>query len=155
METKHIQISDYNYELPDERIAKFPKAERDTSKLLVYRHGEVREDVFRNLPDYLPQGALMVMNNTRVIKARLLGHKATGGAIEAMIVRRSSLSSSIVLMLSFWKNTATPFCRLVCISARLRVLLSKSFCWSLLSPPTTNRCSNRQSVVRGYAWWAT
>ena len=71
METKDIQISDYNYPLPDERIAKFPKAERDTSKLLVYKKGVVSEDVFRNLPDYLPEGALMVMNNTRVIQARL------------------------------------------------------------------------------------
>jgi S-adenosylmethionine:tRNA ribosyltransferase-isomerase len=71
METKDIHISDYNYPLPDERIAKFPKAERDTSKLLVYNKGEVSEDVFRNLPDYLPEGALMVMNNTRVIQARL------------------------------------------------------------------------------------
>lgn len=86
METKHIQISDYNYELPDERIAKFPKAERDTSKLLVYRHGEVREDVFRNLPDYLPQGALMVMNNTRVIQARLHFRKATGALIEVFLL---------------------------------------------------------------------
>ena len=71
METKHIQISDYNYPLPDERIAKFPKTERDSSKLLVYRHGEVGEDTFRNLPEYLPKGALMVFNNTRVIQARM------------------------------------------------------------------------------------
>jgi S-adenosylmethionine:tRNA ribosyltransferase-isomerase len=71
MTTKEIQISDYNYELPDERIAKFPIAERDHSKLLVYRHGEVSEDVFYRLTDYLPEGALMVMNNTRVIQARL------------------------------------------------------------------------------------
>ena len=71
MDTKDIHISDYNYPLPDECIAKFPKVERDSSKLLVYNKGEVSEDVFRNLPDYLPEGALMVMNNTRVIQARL------------------------------------------------------------------------------------
>ena len=71
MDTKQIQISDYNYPLPDERIAKFPKTERDTSKLLVYRQGEVGEDTFRNLPNYLPKGALMVFNNTRVIQARM------------------------------------------------------------------------------------
>jgi S-adenosylmethionine:tRNA ribosyltransferase-isomerase len=73
---KHIHISDYNYPLPDERIAKFPKAERDHSKLLVYRHGEVGEDVFFNLPKYLPNGALMVFNNTKVIQARLHFRKA-------------------------------------------------------------------------------
>ncbi len=68
---KHIHIQDYDYPLPDERIAKFPLKERDSSKLLVYRNGEVGEDVFRNLPGYLPKGALMVFNNTRVIQARL------------------------------------------------------------------------------------
>ena len=62
MKTKDIHISEYNYELPDERIAKFPKAERDHSKLLVYNKGEVGEDIFYNLPNYLPQGALMVYN---------------------------------------------------------------------------------------------
>ena len=71
MNTQEIQISDYNYELPDERIAKFPKEQRDHSKLLLYRQGEVGEDMFYNLPKYLPKGALMVMNNTRVIQARL------------------------------------------------------------------------------------
>ena len=71
MDTRHIHISDYNYLLPDERIAKFPIAERDQSKLLVYRHGEVSDDVFTHLPSYLPKGALMVFNNTRVIQARM------------------------------------------------------------------------------------
>ena len=71
MKTKEIQISDYNYPLPDERIAKFPLPERDSSKLLVYRHGEVSHTGFRSLPSFLPQGALMVFNNTRVIQARL------------------------------------------------------------------------------------
>ena len=68
---RHIRISDYQYELPDERIAKFPKARRDQSKLLIYNKGEVGEDVFCRLPDYLPKGALMVFNNTKVIQARM------------------------------------------------------------------------------------
>jgi S-adenosylmethionine:tRNA ribosyltransferase-isomerase len=68
---KHIHISDYNYLLPDERIAKFPMAQRDHSKLLIYNKGEVGEDMFYNLPDYLPKGALMVFNNTKVIQARM------------------------------------------------------------------------------------
>ena len=71
MDTKHIKITDYNYPLPDERIAKFPLAQRDHSKLLLYRHGEVGEDVFYRLPEYLPKGGLMVYNNTKVIQARL------------------------------------------------------------------------------------
>ena len=87
MDTKQIHINDYNYPLPDERIAKFPKAERDSSKLLVYRHGEVGEDIFRNLPQYLPEDALMVFNNTRVIQARMHFRKsnASGEAVGALI----------------------------------------------------------------------
>ncbi len=73
---KNIHIIDYNYPLPDERIAKFPLAERDSSKLLVYDKGEVKEDVFTSLPSYLPKGALMVFNNTKVIQARLHFRKA-------------------------------------------------------------------------------
>ena len=68
---KDIHIADYNYPLPDERIAKFPLAERDSSKLLIYNQGEVSEDVFTSIPNYLPKGALMVFNNTKVIQARL------------------------------------------------------------------------------------
>lgn len=79
---KDIRISNYVYELPDERIAKYPVARRDESKLLLYRHGEVGEDVFRHLPGYLPEGALMVFNNTKVIQARLHFHKQTGALIE-------------------------------------------------------------------------
>ena len=81
-ETKQIQIKDFNYDLPDNRIAKFPLPERDSSKLLVYRHGKVSEDVFTSLPSYLPQGELMVFNNTKVIQARLHFHKETGAQIE-------------------------------------------------------------------------
>lgn len=79
---KHIQIQDYNYLLPDERIAKFPLEQRDQSKLLIYRQGSVQEDVFYHLPQYLPSGALMVFNNTKVIQARLHFHKETGALIE-------------------------------------------------------------------------
>ena len=86
MKTKDIHISEYNYELPDERIAKFPIAERDHSKLLVYNKGEVGEDIFYNLPNYLPQGALMVYNNTKVIQARLHFRKETGALIEIFLL---------------------------------------------------------------------
>ncbi len=81
-ETKHIHISDYNYPLPDERIAKFPLPVRDQSKLLVYRHGEVSETIFTSLPDYLEPGQLMIFNNTKVIQARLHFRKETGALIE-------------------------------------------------------------------------
>lgn len=79
---KHIRISEFNYPLPDERIAKFPLPVRDQSKLLLYRHSEVTEDIFTSLPDYLPANSLMIFNNTKVIQARLHFHKETGALIE-------------------------------------------------------------------------
>ena len=77
-----IHIEDYNYNLPDERIAKYPLAERDASKLLRYVDGNVDEYVFRNIPELLPAGALMVFNDTKVVPARLHFQRATGAHIE-------------------------------------------------------------------------
>lgn len=79
---RNIKISTYTYDLPDERIAKYPLKQRDLSKLLVYRGGEIRSSVFRDLPEELPEGSFLVFNNTRVVQARLLFRKATGAAIE-------------------------------------------------------------------------
>lgn len=79
---RHLRIADYDYALPDGRIAKYPKAIRDESKLLLCRHGQIAEDVFRNLADHIPQGELLVFNNTKVIYARLHFRKATGALIE-------------------------------------------------------------------------
>ena len=79
---QEIAIAEYDYPLPDERIAKYPLAERDTSKLLLYKGGDIREEKFVNLPSFIPQGALMVFNNTRVIQARLRFRKETGAQIE-------------------------------------------------------------------------
>ena len=103
MNTQDIRISDYNYPLPDSRIAKYPKERRDTSKLLVYRgtrneeggerkvekgewSGEISEDIFYNLPKYLPAGKLMVFNNTKVIQARMHFRKETGALIEIFLL---------------------------------------------------------------------
>ena len=92
MNEKEIHTSDYDYALPDERIAKFPMAQRDHSKLLVYKKGVVSEDVFLHLPTYLAEGDLMVFNNTKVIQARLHFRKAdaqglpTGALIEVFLL---------------------------------------------------------------------
>ena len=75
---EEILIEEYNYPLPDERIAKYPLAERDQSKLLVYREGEVSEDKFYRVGEYVPTGSLLIYNNTRVIQARLEFHKEAG-----------------------------------------------------------------------------
>ncbi len=77
-----IRIEEYNYGLPDERVAKFPLAQRDQSKLLIYRNGTISENIFCNLADQIPENSLLVFNNTRVIQARMLFQKDTGAQIE-------------------------------------------------------------------------
>lgn len=77
-----LRIDDFNYPLPDERIAKYPLAQRDHSQLLIYRDGVVNQDVFYHIGDYIPSHSLLVYNNTRVIQARLVFHKSSGARIE-------------------------------------------------------------------------
>jgi S-adenosylmethionine:tRNA ribosyltransferase-isomerase len=77
-----IAISDYSYDLPDERIAKYPLEERDQSKLLVWKDGEIQDSKFINLPELLPSNSLLIFNNTKVIRARLHFQKETGAKIE-------------------------------------------------------------------------
>ncbi len=79
---RDISIADYDYPLPDSRIAKFPLAERDQSKLLIYKGGEIAESQFFHLPELLPEGAMLLFNNTKVIHARLFFRKPTGSVIE-------------------------------------------------------------------------
>lgn len=79
---RNIEIKSYDYNLPDERIAKYPLAERDQSKLLIWRDGSIDQKHFYNLPEQIPAGSMIVFNNTRVIQARLHFHKETGALIE-------------------------------------------------------------------------
>lgn len=79
-----IQIKDYTYELPSDRIAKYPLSERDLSKLLIYRDGAISEDIYRNIGTCLPAGTTLLFNNTRVIEARLFFQKPTGSIIEVL-----------------------------------------------------------------------
>ena len=82
MHPKDISINDYSYHLPDERIAAFPLNERDASKLLMYKEGIITEDIYKNIARYIPENSLLVFNNTKVIQARILFQKLTGGIIE-------------------------------------------------------------------------
>ncbi len=82
MENKPLYIEEFNYPLGDERIAKYPLPERDHSKLLLYKQGQISEDIFYNIGKHLPDKALLVYNNTKVIQARLIFHKSTGARIE-------------------------------------------------------------------------
>lgn len=79
---KLLQTADYQYDLPADRIAHFPKEERDASRLLIYNHGQISEDIYRNIAGHLPEGSLMVFNQTRVVHVRLLFKKPSGGQIE-------------------------------------------------------------------------
>ena len=84
MNTKDINLIDYYYDLPQDRIAQYPVSERDFSQLLIYKGGKISKDTFRNLDDHLPSDSLLVFNNTRVIRARILFKKPTGAAIEIL-----------------------------------------------------------------------
>ena len=86
IDTRHIKIDDYDYNLPEDRIAKYPLKERDLSKILIYNHGKIVDDTFRNLTDYIPSGSLMVFNNTKVIQARMHFRKETGALIEIFLL---------------------------------------------------------------------
>jgi S-adenosylmethionine:tRNA ribosyltransferase-isomerase len=80
--TENHHISEFNYPLPDEKIAKYPLPQRDLSKLLVYKQGDIIDSEFRNCVDFLPNNSLLIFNNTRVIHARIVLHKSTGAQIE-------------------------------------------------------------------------
>ncbi|MDR3287146.1 MAG: S-adenosylmethionine:tRNA ribosyltransferase-isomerase [Prevotellaceae bacterium] len=77
-----IKINEFDYNLPDERIAKFPLPQRDLSKLLIYKDGKIDSKTFCNLADYLNSNSLLIFNNTKVVHARIIFHKATGAQIE-------------------------------------------------------------------------
>ncbi len=89
MDIRAIRISDYTYQLPEDRIAKYPLTIRDSSKLLLYRNGETTEDVYRNISNHLPESSLIIFNDTRVIEARLLFQKPSGGTIEIFCLEPS------------------------------------------------------------------
>lgn len=119
-----IEISHYDYPLPEERIAKFPLAERSASKLLVYRQGEIRESRFSHLADQLPEGSMLVFNNTKVIRARIIMHKPSGARLEvfclephtpadyenAFAVKGECIWSCIVGNLKKWKEGELEIC---------------------------------------------
>jgi len=77
-----VNLNEYDYNLPSEKIAQYPLSERDSSKVLIYKNGDINEDLFREIDKYIPTDSLLVFNNTKVIKARLIFHKDTGARIE-------------------------------------------------------------------------
>ncbi|HXD77000.1 MAG TPA: S-adenosylmethionine:tRNA ribosyltransferase-isomerase, partial [Puia sp.] len=82
MDPRNISISDYTYTLPDSFIALYPLADRDASRLLVYRNGKMSETIYRNIAEELPSGSTLVFNDTRVVEARIVFQKPSGGKVE-------------------------------------------------------------------------
>ena len=104
-----IKISDYFYPLADERIAKYPLEQRDSSKLLIYNNGNIEESVFRNLPQFIGNDSLMIFNDTKVVPARLFFQRETGAHIEIFCLEPSDPSD---YNLSF---ASTESCRWKCV----------------------------------------
>ncbi|MDZ7897181.1 MAG: S-adenosylmethionine:tRNA ribosyltransferase-isomerase [Arcicella sp.] len=94
---QHIKLTDYTYDLPNERIAKFPLTKRDESKLMVYQQGKIAHSVFKNITDYLPKNSLLVFNNTKVIPARIHFQKPTGAVIQIFLLHPVAPTSVINL----------------------------------------------------------
>ena len=82
MHPKNLSIKDFTYHLPEDKIAFHPLAKRDSSKLLVYKNGTITGSVYKNLADFIPEDSLLIFNNTKVVEARLLFQKSSGGIIE-------------------------------------------------------------------------
>ncbi|MBR5728814.1 MAG: S-adenosylmethionine:tRNA ribosyltransferase-isomerase [Prevotella sp.] len=144
---RKIHISDYTYELPDERIAKFPISQRDHSKLLIYDKGKLSDDVFCRLPELLPQGALMVFNNTKVIQARMHFHKDTGALIEVFLLEPAD-PTDYELMFQL-----TSHCAWLCMIGNLKKwkqgTLNRQFC--INGQQLTLKATRRQMV--GNSHW--
>ena len=100
MHPKKLSISDFDYSLPEEKIAIYPLPERDQSKLLIYQNKRISEDVYRNIADHLPTNSLLIFNDTKVIKARILFRKKTGAVIEIFCLEPHEKINDYAVVLS-------------------------------------------------------
>lgn len=137
MNVREIEVKDYDYDLPDSRIAQFPVKERDLSQLLIHKENSLSKDIFKNINHYIPDNSLLVFNNTRVIRARLLFQKETGASIEILCLEplvpveyELSLGSSepvewkcIVGNLKKWKEKS--ICRSFTYNGEIHYLTAK------------------------------
>ncbi|MDR1225426.1 MAG: S-adenosylmethionine:tRNA ribosyltransferase-isomerase [Prevotellaceae bacterium] len=147
-----IKIADYSYPLPDERIAKFPLAKRDSSKLLIYKDGDISEDVFSNLGQHISEGSLLVFNNTRVIRARLKFKRATGAEIEILCLEPYE-PTDYTLSLGA-KNGCTWRCIVGNLKRWKEVELSLSFIYNDKSYTLSAKklAAHEGSVVVSFSW---
>jgi S-adenosylmethionine:tRNA ribosyltransferase-isomerase len=141
-----IDINDYDYDLPEDRIAQYPESERDKSKLLIFKENKIEKDTFRNIHDYLTPESLLVFNNTRVIRARILFQKETGANVEILCLEPLS---PFDYSLSFGSKESVEW---KCIVGNLK----KWKCGILTTPfkfngNTYNLCAERLQSL-GEAW---
>jgi S-adenosylmethionine:tRNA ribosyltransferase-isomerase len=103
---RKISIADYTYSLAEEKIAKYPLAERDASRLLIYKDGSIAEDIYKNITAHIPANSLLIFNNTKVVEARLLFQKPTGGVIEIFCLepheKYPDITSAMLQQRSVW-----------------------------------------------------
>lgn len=100
MHPKNISITDFTYFLPDEKIALFPLAQRDQSKLLIYEEGNISQDTYANISNVVPENSLLIFNNTKVIQARIFFQKSTGGVIELFCLEPYEENNGYVTVMS-------------------------------------------------------
>jgi S-adenosylmethionine:tRNA ribosyltransferase-isomerase len=124
----NIRISEYDYDLPESRIARYPLAQRDLSKLLIYRDGNISENIFSSLPQYLQGNDLLVVNNTRVIHSRLIFRKLTGALIEIFCLEPHEPSDYQLALQA--KHT----CQWKCIAGNLKKWKQDSLFKEIKSP---------------------
>lgn len=136
MNPRHIHISDYNYPLPPERIARYPEQVRDHSKLLVYRKGQISQHTFTDIADFLPHNSLLVYNNTKVIQARLHFRKETGALIEIFCLEPHRPAD---YQLNFDQRQS---CEWLCLIGNKKKWKEGALCLPIAS------CSNPQLVLR-------
>ncbi len=105
MHPKNLSIDDFDYNLPEEKIAVYPLAQRDESKLLIYKNGHIKEDIYRNIADHLPKNSFLIFNDTKVIKARILFKKITGAVIEIFCLEPYEKINDYAVVLSQKKST--------------------------------------------------
>lgn len=110
----HIRIEDYNYSLPDERIAKYPLQQRDASKLLCYKDGLPGEYSFKDIPSLLPEDSLMVFNDTKVVPARLHFQRSSGAHIEIFCLEPVTPEEYVTMF------AVTDRCRWKCIVGNVK-----------------------------------
>ena len=114
MDFKQLNIEDFSYPLTNDKIAKYPLKKRDESKLLVYKDGDISENIFKNIAQYIPENSLLVANNTKVIRARLEFFKSTGARIEVFCLEPYQPAD---YNMNFASNTS---CEWICIVGNLK-----------------------------------